>query len=100
MEKSDFLIKTIKETLWQYTFFNDLYFHFNKHSVNIQIKKLSIESSDLKISNGRDATLEYERFLLEKHEVERKMIKKELLKYNQDDLKKTKFIYDILKKRV
>jgi len=35
MEKSDFLIKTIKETLWQYTFFNDLYFHFNKHSVNI-----------------------------------------------------------------
>jgi len=61
---------------------------------------LSIESSDLKISNGRDATLEYERFLLEKHEVERKMIKKELLKYNQDDLKKTKFIYDILKKRV
>ncbi len=70
----------------------------------IGLKKVSecigYRPSDLKISNGRDAPLEYERYLREEHKKTKKKIKKELLKYNQEDLKRTKFIYDILKKRL
>lgn len=61
---------------------------------------LGYRPSDLKISNGKKAPFEYERYLREEHKKAKKKIKKELLRYNQDDLKRTKFIYDILKKKV
>ncbi len=69
----------------------------------IGLKKVSeclgYRPSDLKISNGKNAPLEYERYLRGKHKKASKKIKKELLRYNQEDLKRTKFIYDILKKK-
>ena len=61
---------------------------------------LGYRPSDLKISNGKNAPFEYERYLREEHKKAKKKIKKDLLRYNQDDLKRTKFIYDILKKKV
>ncbi len=54
---------------------------------------------DLKISSGKMAPYEYERYLREEHKKAKYKIKKELLRYNVDDLKRTKFIYDILKKK-
>ena len=56
--------------------------------------------SDLKITEGMLAQLEYERYLGAKHQEEKETIKQDLLKYNQDDLKRIKFIYDILKKKI
>jgi len=63
-------------------------------------KCLGYRQSNLKISNGRDAPREYKRYLRGEHKMAKKKIKKELLRYNQEDLKRTKFIYDILKKRL
>ena len=61
---------------------------------------LGYRPQDLKISNGKRAPLEYEKYLRETHKGAKKKIKNELLKYNQDDLRRTKFIYDKLKQKV
>jgi len=61
---------------------------------------LGYRPSDLKISNGIAATFEYEKYIQEEHKKIRDIIKMRLLKYNRDDLKRTKFIYDILKQKI
>lgn len=44
-----------------------------------------------------DALIKYEKFLRKKREKIKEKIKNDLLVYNRDDLKRTKFIYDLLK---
>jgi len=55
------------------------------------------QKQDLPISDGILAPIEYEKFLNSKDEEVKERIKKDLLTYNEDDLKRTKFIYDQLK---
>lgn len=55
------------------------------------------QQSDLIISSGFDALTKYEKFLRKKREKIKEKIKNDLLVYNKDDLKRTKFIYDFLK---
>ncbi len=54
--------------------------------------------SDLEISNGIFAPIEYERFLNNNNENLKTKIKSDLLQSNRDDLKRTKYIYDWLRK--
>lgn len=58
---------------------------------------LGYQRSDLKISSGFDALIKYEKFLRKKWKKIKEKIKSDLLVYNRDDLKRTKFIYDLLK---
>lgn len=58
---------------------------------------LGYPQSDLAISHGIEAPIEYEKFLRKKREKSKERIKNNLLIYNQDDLKRTKFIFDLLK---
>lgn len=60
-------------------------------------ESLGYQQSDLMISNGFDALIKYEKFLRKKREKTKEKIKNDLLVYNRDDLKRTKFIYDQLK---
>ena len=53
---------------------------------------------DLEISEGILAPIEYERFLNSNNEKLKAKIKNDLLQYNRDDLKRTKNIYDWLRK--
>ncbi len=61
---------------------------------------LGYRPSDLKISSGKNALREYGRYLRKDHKKAKKKIKMELLGYNQDDLQRIKYIYDILKKKL
>lgn len=60
-------------------------------------ESLGYQRSDLIISNGFDALIKYEKFLRKKRNKIKEKIKSDLLVYNRDDLKRTKFIYDQLK---
>ncbi len=53
---------------------------------------------DLEISHGILAPIEYEKFLNSNNENLKAKIKSDLLQYNRDDLKRTKYIYDWLRK--
>jgi len=55
--------------------------------------------SDLKLSIGIEASFEYEKFLRKRNKSAKKKIKNDLMSYNQDDLKRTKYFYDFLKKK-
>ncbi len=61
---------------------------------------LGYPKQDLEISDGILAPIEYERFLSSKDEKVKEKIKNDLLIYNEDDLKRTKFIFDQLKTRL
>ena len=52
---------------------------------------------DLEISDGILAPIKYEEFLNSRNEKLKEKIKTDLLEYNRDDLKRTKFIYDQLR---
>jgi len=60
-------------------------------------ESLGYQQSDLIISSGFNALTKYEKFLRKKREKTKEKIKNDLLIYNKDDLKRTKFIYDYLK---
>jgi len=62
-------------------------------------ESLGYPKSDLIISTGIEAPIEYEKFLRKKREKAKEKIKNDLLIYNRDDLKRTKFIFDQLKTR-
>ena len=62
-------------------------------------KFLGYPPSDLKLSSGIEAPWEYEKFLRKRNKSAKEKIKNDLMSYNQDDLKRTKFIYDFLKKK-
>jgi len=55
------------------------------------------QQSDLIITSGFDALIKYEKFLRKIREKINEKIKNDLLVFNGDDLKRTKFIYDLLK---
>ena len=58
---------------------------------------LGYPKPDLEISDGILAPIKYEEFLNSKDKKLKEKIKTDLLEYNRDDLKRTKFIYDQLK---
>ncbi|HDZ16966.1 MAG TPA: hypothetical protein ENH75_01665 [archaeon] len=58
---------------------------------------LGYQKPDLEISDGILAPIKYEEFLNSRNEKLKEKIKTDLLEYNRDDLKRTKFIYDQLK---
>jgi len=62
-------------------------------------KFLGYPASELNLSSGIEAPFEYEKFLRKRKKTSKEKIKNDLLSYNQDDLKRTKFIYDFLKKK-
>ncbi len=53
--------------------------------------------SELKISDGILAPIEYEKFLKKKRGTIKEKIRNDLIAYNKDDLRRTKFIFDLLK---
>ena len=60
-------------------------------------ESLGYQRSSLIVSSGYDALTKYKKFLISKREKTKEKIKNDLLVYNRDDLKRTKFIYDFLK---
>ena len=61
---------------------------------------LGYQRSDLRVSSGFDAIIKYKKFLRKKRKKTKEKIKNDLLVYNRDDLKRTKFIYDLLKAKL
>lgn len=63
-------------------------------------KYFGYQTSDLKVSHGLDALIMYMEFLKKKSKKSKEKIKRDLLRYNEDDLKRTKFIYDSFKAKI
>lgn len=58
---------------------------------------LGYEGPDLEISEGVEAPHMYKKYLGEKELKAKEKIKQDLLAYNEDDLKRTKYVYDNIK---
>ena len=63
-------------------------------------KCLGFQPLDMGITHGWNAILEYKRYLREKRNRTKIRIREDLKKYNQEDMRRTKYIFDFLNKKI